>query len=78
MAKIKLLSWNVNGIRAVHKKGELLQLFKKDPDILCVQETKASEDQLVKEIREIDGYAVYFSSAEKPTRLRDACRKSRL
>jgi exodeoxyribonuclease III len=61
----KILSWNVNGIRAVYKKGLFLPLFENNPDILCIQETKAEENQLVKELREIQGYYSYFSSAEK-------------
>jgi exodeoxyribonuclease III len=65
MSTKKILSWNVNGIRAVHKKGLLLPLFEINPDILCIQETKAAEDQLTKELRNIEGYYAYFSSAEK-------------
>lgn len=61
----KILSWNVNGIRAVHKKNELLPVLESGPDILCIQETKASEEQLTKDIRNADGYYSYFSSAEK-------------
>ncbi|MBN2403836.1 MAG: exodeoxyribonuclease III [Spirochaetes bacterium] len=65
MQKKKILSWNVNGIRAVHKKGMLLPLFDNKPDIVCLQETKAAEDQLPKELRNINGYHSYFTSAEK-------------
>jgi exodeoxyribonuclease III len=65
MSTKKILSWNVNGIRAVHKKGLLLPIFKEDPDILCIQETKAGEEQLPKELRDIENYYVYFSSAQK-------------
>lgn len=57
------MSWNVNGIRAVLKKGELMPFIEKhSPDILCLQETKASRDQV-----EIDlvGYEEYWNSAEK-------------
>jgi exodeoxyribonuclease-3 len=62
---IKLLSWNVNGIRAAYKKG-ILEWFKKtNPDILCLQETKAHPDQLVDELKNVKGYESYFSSAEK-------------
>ncbi|MDR2602033.1 MAG: exodeoxyribonuclease III [Spirochaetaceae bacterium] len=43
---MKILSWNVNGVRAVEKKGFLGWLKEEDPDILCVQETKASPNQL--------------------------------
>ena len=47
MAKetIKILSWNVNGIRAAYKKG-ILDWFKKKSHILCLQETKAHPEQL--------------------------------
>lgn len=60
---MKIYSWNVNGIRAVWKKG-MLQKFAKDhePDILCLQETKARQEQ-----SEVDlpGYHEYWSSAIK-------------
>ncbi|MFC2103439.1 endonuclease/exonuclease/phosphatase family protein, partial [Bacteroidota bacterium] len=46
MSKIRLLSWNVNGIRAVYKKGFAEWLKTESPDILCVQETKAQPEQL--------------------------------
>ena len=62
---LRLISWNVNGIRAGHKKG-LLDWFKKEkPDMLCLQETKAHPDQLVDELKNVEGYKSYFSSAEK-------------
>jgi exodeoxyribonuclease-3 len=38
---MKIISWNVNGIRANFKKGAFAEIFKLSPDILCVQETKA-------------------------------------
>jgi exodeoxyribonuclease-3 len=47
---MKILSWNVNGIRAVEKKGFAAWLRDESPDILCIQETKASPDQLSKEL----------------------------
>lgn len=65
MKKIKLISWNVNGIRAVHKKGFLDWVKTADPDILCIQETKAWEEQLPDELINIPGYTSYFSQAEK-------------
>jgi exodeoxyribonuclease-3 len=65
MRKIELLSWNVNGLRAVHKKGFLSWLEKTRPDILCIQETKASVDQLPEELKNVDGYNVYYTAAEK-------------
>jgi len=65
MKKIRILSWNVNGLRAVHKKGFLDWFKKEQPDILCLQETKAQEEQLPDEVRNVEGYHSYFSSAVK-------------
>jgi len=63
--KLRLLSWNVNGIRAIYKKGFLDWLKKENPDILCLQETKAHPDQLTEELKNVDEHKSYFSSAEK-------------
>jgi exodeoxyribonuclease-3 len=65
MSTIRILSWNVNGIRAIHKKGFLDWLQKESPDILCVQETKSSEDQVPEDLRNVQGYDTYFSTGEK-------------
>ena len=65
MDRIKILSWNVNGIRAVRKKGFLDWFAEEGPDVLCLQETKASPEQLTSELLEIPGYKAYFSSAER-------------
>lgn len=65
MAKLKLLSWNVNGIRAAYKKGFLNFLKNESPDILCVQETKANIDQLTEDLINPAGYKTYWSSAER-------------
>jgi len=62
---LRILSWNVNGIRAVTKKGFLDWLSKESPDILCLQETKAQPDQLVSDLTEPAGYHAFFSSANK-------------
>ena len=62
---MRIISWNVNGIRAAHKKGFLEWLDQESPDIMCVQETKASVDQLPDALKEIPGYISYFVSAEK-------------
>jgi exodeoxyribonuclease III len=65
MKKIKILSWNVNGIRAIYKKG-LIDWFKTaKPDILCLQETKAMKEQLPDDLLNVKGYKSYFSSAER-------------
>ena len=53
---MKLISWNVNGVRAVEKKGFLDWLSQEDPDILCIQETKAKIEQLGPSLTEEHGY----------------------
>jgi exodeoxyribonuclease-3 len=62
---VRFLSWNVNGLRAVYKKGFLAWLMQERPDILCVQETKSREEQLSGDLLQVPGYASYFASAEK-------------
>ena len=62
---MRILSWNINGIRAIHKKGFLSWLANDAPDVLCLQETKAQVDQLPKELQQVDGYHTYFTSAER-------------
>ena len=60
---MKLISWNVNGIRAVHRKGLFVPFVEKyKPDVLCLQETKAEQHQ-----SEVDlpDYEEYWNSAEK-------------
>jgi len=65
MKQLTLLSWNVNGLRAVHKKGALDWFFTEQPDILCIQETKSHPDQLPAELTTIDNYHSYFASASR-------------
>ena len=60
---MRILSWNVNGIRAVHKKGFLQWLEDESPDILGLQETKADDHQLPDELRSPKGYSSYFASS---------------
>ena len=62
MISMKLISWNVNGIRACITKG-FEQFFKEiDADIFCIQETKCQPGQVE---LEFDGYSSYWNSAEK-------------
>ena len=63
--KTKILSWNVNGLRAIHKKGFIEWLQAESPDILCIQETKAAREQLPRALKSIEGYHAYFCEAEK-------------
>ncbi len=61
----KLVSWNVNGIRAAEKKGLFEWMDTVQPDILCLQETKAQPEQLSSTFHERDGYYSCFISAER-------------
>lgn len=60
---MKLVSWNVNGIRAVLNKGFHEFLATAQADIVCLQETKAREEQVG---AKFDGYFAYWNSAERP------------
>ena len=62
---MKLISWNVNGVRAVVKKGFLDWLDQAQPDVFCLQETKAHVDQLAAEILTDHGYHTYWHSGER-------------
>ena len=59
---MKLLCWNVNGLRSILHKGFLDWLRGEDADIVCIQETKASEDQVPSNVKHIPGYHTYFTS----------------
>lgn len=62
---MNIITWNVNGIRAIAGKGFADHVLELDPDVLCLQEIKADEE-IVKEIAgELPGYAVYVHPAEK-------------
>ncbi len=63
---MKIVSYNVNGIRAALKKGFMEWLIATDPDVLCLQETKAHKDQLDLSLFEEAGYPFhYWFSAQK-------------
>ncbi|GAB6191633.1 exodeoxyribonuclease III [Desulfocastanea catecholica] len=62
---LKFVSWNVNGIRAIEKKGFVTTLPDFDADVICLQETKAQPDQLSEELKNIPGYTSYWHSAER-------------
>jgi len=65
MSTLRALSWNVNGIRAAHRKGFLDWFAGEDPDILCLQESKITEPQVPAVLKEVEGYFSYFSSPER-------------
>lgn len=62
---MRIISWNVNGIRAVMKKDFIGSLAAIKPDILCLQETKAQDDQVREALAPINGYHIFSNSAEK-------------
>jgi exodeoxyribonuclease-3 len=62
---MKLISWNVNGIRAALNKGLADFISTENPDILCLQETKAREEQVELPL-EFGAYQSFWNSAEKP------------
>ncbi|MCK5780462.1 MAG: exodeoxyribonuclease III [Psychrilyobacter sp.] len=62
---MNIYSWNVNGIRAVQKKGFIDWMGIEEIDILCIQETKAQTEQLDENLINIKDYKSYFFSAEK-------------
>jgi len=57
---MNIISWNVNGLRAVHKKGNFDQVLALKPDILCIQETKSLPEQLPEGAKNPEGYHSYF------------------
>ena len=68
---MRILSWNVNGIRAVEKKGFIPWMKAEGADVVCLQETKARPEQLSRELLEISDkegtpYHAYWASAKKP------------
>lgn len=62
---MKIISWNVNGIRAVQGKGFAETLVKLDADFILLQETKAQADQIDKALEGIDNYRIYSNCAER-------------
>ncbi len=63
---MRIVTWNVNGVRAVAKKGLLEFIQKTDPDIFCVQESKAHPDQCEEKLIKPLGRTSYWSSAYRP------------
>ena len=62
---MKIVSWNVNGIRAIVKKDFFESINKLSPDILCLQETKAQEKEVEKALLPVNNYKQYYNSADK-------------
>ena len=62
---MKIFSWNINGIRAIAKKGLFEWLKKESPDILCFQEIKALPEQVPPHLRNTPGFHTFWNSAER-------------
>ena len=63
---MKIVSWNVNGIRAIAKKTFFSDLELLEADILCLQETKAQDNQVAETLEPLNGCHIYSNSAERP------------
>lgn len=61
---MRMISWNVNGLRANVRKGGFDWLLKQSPDIFCLQETKAHPEQLDEDVRNPVGYYPYFDHSK--------------
>lgn len=59
---MNIISWNVNGIRALEKRGAFAWILDKSPDMFCLQETKSRPEQLSETLLNPPGYVSYFSS----------------
>jgi exodeoxyribonuclease-3 len=66
MKKVRILSWNVNGLRAILKKNFLQWFHQESPDILCLQETKVLASQLPPDVLHFPGYDFQLNAAERP------------
>lgn len=62
---MEIISWNVNGLRAVERKNALKDIWDLNPDIFCVQETKVDKDEISFDLKYISGYKFFFTSGEK-------------
>ncbi|TXE07760.1 exodeoxyribonuclease III [Gelidibacter salicanalis] len=62
---MKIISWNINGIRAITKKDFFEDLSTIDPDILCLQETKAQDAEVEKALSPLSQYHHYYNSADR-------------
>ena len=64
MAKLNLISWNVNGIRAILKKDFLKDVEELNPDVLCLQETKAQPEDAERALKQIEGYHSFYNCSK--------------
>ena len=62
---MNIISFNVNGIRAITAKSFLSDMQALNPDVICLQETKAQDDQVREAVANMEGFHMYTNSAEK-------------
>lgn len=62
---MNIVSWNVNGLRAIMQKDFLESLNQLSGDVICLQETKAQDDEVKQALEELDGYHLYSNSASR-------------
>ena len=62
---MKIISFNVNGIRAITKKNFISDMKRVDADVICLQETKASVDQVKEALTELNDYHVFANEAAR-------------
>ena len=62
---MRIVSWNVNGIRAVVKKDFIALMLATEADVICLQETKASVDQVKEALTELNDYHVFANEAAR-------------
>jgi len=63
---MKIITWNVNGLRAALSKGIMEWLLDQDPDVICLQEIKTRPDQLTGEQGDIPGFRMFWNPADRP------------
>ncbi len=62
---MKIVAWNVNGVRAAVKKNFIAEVEESNADIFCIQETKAQDDQVLEALKDLKGYTINVTSAVK-------------
>lgn len=62
---MKIISWNINGVRSITKKDFFEDISIMNPDVLCLQETKAQDREVEKALAKLNSYHQYYNSAEK-------------
>jgi len=62
---MKIISWNINGIRAITKKDFFEDISKIEPDVICLQETKAQDAEVAKALADLTQYHQFFNSADR-------------